>query len=329
MESGGFSKAAQRLLLTQPAVSYQMRQLEDALGVKLFTRQPTGVAPTAAGDLMYRYAKQLVELAAEARERVTALDGEFPGSLRITCAMQNSILGVVTAERFKQLHPGVQVTLLEGSDAAVLVSLYRSQADLALLDERPSDIECGWAELLNDVIYAAVPSGHPYADATALTLPDLLGERLAVFPEGSRCRTYLGQRAAELGVTPKIAFESAQTSSILRAVGLGIGVALVPFALAMLSGFDDTLRFLPIDGDYPSIVYGLAWRSPEPLVGPIAEFVEMAPATALRALSRFPAWMAQYETGDWERPTPPAKTRKPRPEQKERTEPIPGNGNRR
>ncbi|MDB5295089.1 MAG: LysR family transcriptional regulator, partial [Phycisphaerales bacterium] len=168
---GSVSRAAERLLVSQPAVSKQLRRLERQVGVPLFDRLPRGVRPTAAGRLLADYAGRVFALAREAEERLAELRGLERGELRIASSTTIAVyLLPPVLVAFRHAHPGVRlfVDIVNATD--VEARLAAGLADVALSEGEPDAAAVDARPFVYDELIAIAPPGHPLAAApTGLT----------------------------------------------------------------------------------------------------------------------------------------------------------------
>lgn len=215
------SRAAEALHLSQPAVSGQLRQLQDEFGEPLYLRDGRGVRLTPVGE----------QLVPQARAYRDAVRGVERGTLRVGASTTPAsyLLPYLIAE-FRPLAPGVAIQTMTGNTADVVAAL--GALDLALIEGPPGDaLPPGtavhpWRE---DEIVAIVPASHPLAASTdrAVTL-DLLAESPLVLREaGSGVRQLVERAFAKAGVPVRVALEIAGVEAVKEAVRAGMGVGFV------------------------------------------------------------------------------------------------------
>jgi len=235
-----FTRAAEALHATQPALSAQVRELERALGVKLFDRSTRSVTLTQAGhDLMPAVDNALGDLGAVvARARdVARLD-----TGRVTVAALPSLAATVlpgVVARMRDLHPGIAVTI-EDALAERIVGLVRTeQVDLALTSAPPTDPQLEFAPLLTDRMVAVLPPAHPLARAKQVRLLDLLATPLVLMDGESSVRRIVDAAYADLGRLAMPDFEVAYMSTAIGLVRAGLGATLLPSSSAELRAATD------------------------------------------------------------------------------------------
>jgi DNA-binding transcriptional LysR family regulator len=221
-ECGSFTAAAARLSLTQPGVSRAVASLERELGVALLVRDGAGAVPTAAGDEVLVHARTVLAGAERLRQTAGAARGTLRGRVRIG-AFQSVATRVLPARiaAFTARHPGVEVTLLEGTDDEVLAWLERGAVDVATVVGADRGVP-----LVTDVFVAMVPPASPLAQRPELTLADLAAEPFILCRGG--CDAMVLSAFAGAGLRPRIAFEALETATVAAMAAQGLGVSLMP-----------------------------------------------------------------------------------------------------
>ena len=229
-EHGNISRAAVALHLSQPAVSGQLRQLQDEFGEPLYQRDGRGVRLTAAGEQLAVYATRIRETFAQAHAYRNALRGMESGTLRIGASTTPAsyLLPYLIAE-FHRQYPEVTIHTVGGNTTEVVAAL--GSLEIAMI-EGPvgSDLSPGtevtpWRE---DEIVAIAPSGHPLAIAASdATLDALCASPLVLREEGSGVRQLVERACARAGVQMRVALEIAGVEGVKEAVRAGMGIGFV------------------------------------------------------------------------------------------------------
>jgi DNA-binding transcriptional LysR family regulator len=256
-----FTRAAAAVPVAQPALSHQIRLLEQELGVELFERSRSGVRVTEAGEIFLLRARRALAEVDAAREEIAALGGLASGRLVIG-AMQ-ALAGLDLPRllaAFHAAHPGIDVSLREDPTRDMFTMAARGEIDLAIaaLDvERPAGLEV--LPLVCEPVLAAVPATHPLAALEAVAVQQLSHETFVFFKEGTGLRA-LSERAAErAGFAPRVGFQVSSFDRLLALVGEGLGVALVP-ASAVRDPRPPGVAVLPVSPRIDRTV-GAVWRA--------------------------------------------------------------------
>ena len=228
-----FSRAAQRLNMTQPPLTQAIAQLEAALGLRLFDRSKRSVQLTAAGGALLPEARDLLARAAAlpAFARASA-DGEA-GRLRLAFV---STVGFDLLPRwvlaFREQYPKVQLELIEATGDVQLQALERAEIDAGFMLHSPGFAPPGLVcqRIARDPLVVAVPEQSELAGKTTLALKDLLGQPLVIFPRRILPSLYDAIFAMyhASGHLPRVAQEAIQMQTIVNLVSAGLGVAWVP-----------------------------------------------------------------------------------------------------
>jgi DNA-binding transcriptional LysR family regulator len=230
VEKKSFSQAAEQLGVTQPAVSLQVRALEERLGQTLLDRSGRRVEPTEAGRRLYRSAQRMLALEEQLMEEVAADDGRLAGTLSIGASTgPGAHLVPLLLCEFQRDHPDLHVALSIWDTQMVIDRVADRQLEVGVVGALRRHRSLEFEPLVRDQIVLAVPPGHPAADGT-ISVEDLKQETLIVMQEGAGVRQVVEAelRRAGLrlrGVEPKL--ELGLQESIKSAVAGGYGVSFI------------------------------------------------------------------------------------------------------
>lgn len=236
---GGFSRAAEQLRLTQPAISDQVRKLEEQYDLLLFDRQRRQVRLTPAGERLLEITRKLFDTEQQALELLSESRALRAGHLRIVADAAHHLLAILAT--FRQKHPGVRVTLRAGNTESVVASLHSYEADVGVLGEVPEGREFEVVRLNSTPIIAFAARGHPAARVRRMSFEELLRFPLVLREEGSKTRKKLEDGAAEAGVVLPPAIEAEGREAVREIVASGAGIGFVSRA-----EFGDDPRLVPI-----------------------------------------------------------------------------------
>jgi DNA-binding transcriptional LysR family regulator len=224
-----FSRAAEDLVISQPAVSAQIKSLEQVLGVPLFQRTGRGVELTEAGRQLLPYAERLLDLLDEALAAVHELRCAQRGQVRVAASTTAGIYVVPKAlGAFHRAYPGVELSLDVLNRFAVHQRLLAGDADVAIMGliEDPQDLEI--AQFLpNELVVIASPRHH-LARRHQIPLDEIAREPFLVREIGSGTRADMERIFAEAGLSPRVAMELRSNGAIKQAVAADLGVAVMP-----------------------------------------------------------------------------------------------------
>jgi DNA-binding transcriptional LysR family regulator len=230
VEKKSFSQAAEQLGVTQPAVSLQVRALEQRLGQSLLDRSGRRVEPTEAGSRLYKSAQRMLALEQQLLEEVSADDGRLAGTLAIGASTgPGAHLVPLLLCEFQREHPDLHVALSIWDTQTVIEHVADRQLELGVVGALRRHRSLEFEPLVRDEIVLAVPPGHHAAGGT-ITVEELREETLIVMQEGAGVRQVVEEelRRAGLrlrGVEPKL--ELGLQESVKSAVAAGYGVAFI------------------------------------------------------------------------------------------------------
>lgn len=239
---GGFSRAAEALFLTQPAISDQVRKLEEEYDVLLFNRNKKQVKLTQAGQKLLEITHRMFDTEQQALELLTESRALRSGTLRIVADAAHHLLHILGTFRAK--YPGIQVSVRAGNTETVISSLYSYDADIGVLGEVPTGRDFEVLKLNSTPIVAFVSLDHPLAGAKSVTLNELAVQPLVMRERGSKTRQKLEELAAMSKIELKPAIEAEGREAVREIVASGAGVG---FVSAAEFGQDTRLVCVPID----------------------------------------------------------------------------------
>ncbi len=203
-----FSKAAERIYKTQPAVSQAIRCLETELGVRLFLRLGRTVELTQAGAVLVEYARQAFQALEQARERVKALKGLEEGKLIIGTSDTTACYVLPPALRiFRRRYPGIEIIISNRPSPVTLQHVLSHEVDLGIVTLPVSHSGVEVMELLvrEDVVICS--PRHPLSARKRMRIKQLAGHPLLLLDRGSSTRNFIDECFAREGVAPDVAME--------------------------------------------------------------------------------------------------------------------------
>ena len=261
-----FGRAAERLHMSQPPLSQQIRQLEDELGFALFHRTKRTVKLTVAGEQFLVSTRQIFEQLNRAIENGRLHDRGETGQLAIgfvSSAAYNVLPELL--QRFRERYPLVELLLREMATRQQLSALAEGRIDVAIL-RPPIDMPgLEWTLLLEEALVVALSDEHPLAHRPQISIVDLRSETFISFPRQLApglfdCAIQLCQQA---DFSPNIVQETTQLQTIVSLVAAGMGIAIVPSSIQNLQRRGVVYRHL--DEATPLAEMAIAWRVGETL----------------------------------------------------------------
>ncbi|MFI5802773.1 LysR family transcriptional regulator [Streptomyces sp. NPDC051561] len=249
--TGSFSAAARELGCTQPAVSQQMKALEQSAGTPLLIRAAREMRLTQAGEVLVRHAAGILAGLTAAEEEVAAIAGLRAGRVRLVSFPSGSSTLVPTAlAALRAAHPGTRVSLVDAEPPRSVEMLREGDCDVALAFRYgPGGATEDWSDLvvrplLTDRLVGLVPEGHRLDGAGTVGIGELAGEPwIAGCP---RCRRQLVEVCESAGFAPRIDFATDDYPAVIGLVGAGLGVAVLP-SLAMESVQHKAVRTVAVE----------------------------------------------------------------------------------
>jgi len=244
---GGFSRAAEALFLTQPAISDQVRKLEEEYDVLLFNRHKKQVNLTRQGERLLEITRRMFDTEQQALDLLSESRALRSGTLRIVADAAHHLIHILA--RFRAKYPGIRVTMRSGNTETVIASLFAYEADLGVLGEIPAAREFDILKLNSSPIIAFVAKSHALAGTKKLNLTELGAQPLVMRERGSKTRHKLEALAQAQDVELKPTIEAEGREAVREIVASGAGVGFVSRA-----EFGSDARLLPIQIDAPQML---------------------------------------------------------------------------
>jgi DNA-binding transcriptional LysR family regulator len=230
-ETKSFSKTSEIIHLTQPAVSLQIQALEEKYETKLFDRSSSTVTLTPAGEILYKYAKEILTLYISAEKAIGKQIGLVKGSLSIGAGSNigNFILPTLITE-FKRIHPKIKIYLLVNNSKRVIELLNAGNIDLGLVEGDVSRQKMVVKKLLSDELLLIVSPEHHWAKKKEVSISELSKEPFILREPGSGTRQMIEKFLARHGITLhdlKISTILGSTEAIKDAVENGLGISII------------------------------------------------------------------------------------------------------
>jgi DNA-binding transcriptional LysR family regulator len=256
VERKSFSQAAERLGVSQPAVSLQIRSLEQRLGRQLLDRSGRRVEPTEAGLRLYRGAQRLLALEEQVLEEVTgAAEGELTGRLELGASSGpgETVLPLLVCE-FQRLHPSVTVALSVSDTQTVVDLVARREVELGVVGAARRHRSVVFEPFFRDEVVLACPPAHPFAGRT-VSLDELRAEPLILMQEGAGVRQVIEDELRRAGVRVRdleTHLELGLQESVRSAVRAGYGISFISRTAIESDLAAGTIAEARVDGLQPS-----------------------------------------------------------------------------
>ncbi|MFI7454249.1 LysR family transcriptional regulator [Nonomuraea sp. NPDC049714] len=259
-EERNFTRAAERVHISQSGVSAQIRRLERELGAELFDRSARTATLTVAGKAALGPARAALAAAGAVGRSVGEVTGLIRGRLTVGMVIGCTVTPLFDAlAAFHRAHPGVELSLQEDNSDRLVDGVRAATIDLALVGTAtatPDDLDA--LTIISERLVAAVPSGHPLANRRHVSLRELADHPIVCMPPGTGLRTVFDQACAARHVQPVIALQASAAEAIADLAARGLAVAVLSESMA--ARYRDRLTALTIDDvDTPALL-ALVWQ---------------------------------------------------------------------
>jgi DNA-binding transcriptional LysR family regulator len=270
-EQRSFRKAAEELYLTQPAVSLQIKALEEDLGVQLFDRTGAQITLTEAGRILLGYSQQVSALLAQAEHDIAALSGEHAGHLALgaSTTIAQYVLPRLLAE-FRREHPRVHPTLISGNTEHIVNAVEKQKIALGFIEGPARSRDVKTEPFLEDELVLIASTAHELAERNLISCAELAATPLLMRERGSGTRHVIEMALERQGVkrsSLQIVMELDSTEAIKSAVEAGLGIGFVSrWAIAKDLRLDNSFKIVEVEGLRVRREFLIALASgPEPL----------------------------------------------------------------
>ena len=222
-----YTRAAEELFLTQPAVSMQVRQLEESLGVALFEQLGKRIHLTAPGQEVLAYARTVTQQLDELESVLNRIKGLSGGKLRISVATTANYFIPTLLGTFSRRYPDVTVSLDVTNRETLLKSLAENTVDLVIMGQPPAELDAEAHAFMENPLVIVAPPTHPLAGKKKIPLARLQDEIFLVRESGSGTRIAMERFFAERGMRLKTGMEVGSNEAIKQSVQAGLGLGLL------------------------------------------------------------------------------------------------------
>jgi len=270
-----FSRAAEKLCRTQPAISTHVRLLEQECGEKLFDRSGKQVLLTPAGEILSKCAATMLALHKEALQAVAELKQTLCGKLYIGANEATCLYVLPKAfARFKQLYPQVQISIYRSFSHKILQKVLEGMVELGIvtLPQTMNNMEV--IPIFRDEVQVVVPKDHPLAKNRSVTVEELAHHPL-VLPKTGHTRVVIDRLLREHRDHLQISMELASVETIKKFVGADLGISLMTRTYAQPEVSAGVLKLIPLEGQKIYRELGLVYHRDRHLSLPAKVFIEV------------------------------------------------------
>jgi DNA-binding transcriptional LysR family regulator len=245
---GSFSRAAEEIHVTQPAVSKQLRQLQDEVGLPLLEQVGKRVFVTDAGRELLATCADWLETWGRFEQSIADLKGLKKGRLRIAVVTTTKYFMPRVLGPFCAAYPGIDVAMEVVNRDRLLERLARNEDDLYVMGVPPEGWDIESDPLIENNLVVVAPAAHPLAARTGIPLEDLAGEPFIAREEGSGTRIAVGRMFAERGVPFRVRMELGSNEAIKQAVAGGLGLTVLSHSTLRPESEAHELAVLDVEG---------------------------------------------------------------------------------
>lgn len=280
-EEANFTRAAERVHISQSGVSAQIRQLERDLGATLIDRSGRTATLTNAGEAALEHARAVLTSVNAVRQAVDDVNGLIRGRVVVGMVTACTLTPLFDAlASFRLAHSGVEISLIEDNSDRLVDRVRAGEMDLALIGAAGTPPPgLGALPIISEGLVAAVPAGHPLATQQRATLADVSEYPVVCLPKGTGIRTVFDQACAANGIHPDIALQASAPDAVADLAYRGLGVAIL--SKSMATNYGDQLKALAIiDIETPAML-ALIWTTKNsPALRELIAHMQQAFATA-------------------------------------------------
>jgi aminoethylphosphonate catabolism LysR family transcriptional regulator len=274
---GGFTRGATRLGVSQPAVTAQIKALEQAYGIELFHRRGQRVELSDFGRSVLTHSRRLFAQLDDLEALLAAAGSQRIGRLELGADGPFAVMDLLAA--FVARYPGVRVAMRLGNATRVLADLREGRVDLAVLNLIEPAGDLHGLVVAHDRLVAVVPERHPWAGRGAIALEELGAAPLILREPGSATRAVLLDALDAAGISPRVVLELGSREAVRQAVLAGLGIGTV-YAQELVA--DERLRALELQGADLSATVSLVCLAERRELRAVTAFFEVAGAWLAR-----------------------------------------------
>lgn len=280
-EARSMSKAAEQLNIALSAVSRRLSMLEEQVGAPLFVRRAHGIEPTAAGNTVLNYARDVLRLGDKLKVSLDEHRAGIRGYVRISAS--SSVLVQRLARDLSQFvtqNPQIKLDLEERPSAATISAVLGKQADIGIIVYESNVHGLKIQKYAGDRLSVAVPRGHPFTRRRQLRFADMLDEDVVALESGTATNRLLSARAADLGRPIKVRVQVRSFEVMCLMISQGLGVGILPELAARPLSQALELALVPLAEPWAKREYAICVRASEAMDPPSERLIGFLTAAA-------------------------------------------------
>ncbi len=245
---GSYTRAAEELFLTQPAVSIQIKRLEEQTGLPLFEKVGKKIFPTAAGKAMYSASQDILNRVDLLKNTIEELTGTVKGPIQLSVVTTAKYFLPKLLGLFLQQYPDVEPKLKFTNRARVIDRLMSNDDDFVIMGQIPEDDNLETYPFLNNILGIVAPADHPLANKKNITIRELAKQQFLIRESGSGTRFVFDQLMKEHGVSIEPYMELGSSEALKQAIMAGLGIAVLSLHSVQLERSVNKLTVLDVQG---------------------------------------------------------------------------------
>ena len=259
-EEGSMAKAAQKLYITQPALSKCLTKVEESLGESLFVRRPNGLSLTYAGECLLKKAYQIMKLYEDVEMEFCELNHMRRGVLKLGSAERiGALVPPHLLKRFKELYPNIKIDIVEENSMILEEKLLIGALDIAILCLPLKNSNVNYQVFYEEPLYVALPSSHPLnresfqkdgEEMPYMPLEKLKGAEFILTKSFKKTRMAADRILKYLDGDYSVVLESQNIETVIRLVSSGLGISLIPNIYSKVYSTGNDVNYYKIDDSY-------------------------------------------------------------------------------
>ena len=278
-----YTKAAKKLFITQPAVSTQIRLLEDSLNLHLFKKKGRSIQLTEEGRTIFKYARRIFEWEKEIENVISEMNQLKVGNLRLgTTKTYARYFMPLLIHSFRTRYPGIIIHLDEGSSLDMIQSLIELKNEVAIIAKVEDNPSVNFIPFSHEELVLILPPSHRLARRNEISIKEIAQEPVIMKENGSGTRKMVNALFKRNGINPEILMETSNTEFIKELVGRGDGISFLVKEAVLMEIKEGKLSSATLKEGRMSLDISIAYLKDQPLSRPAQAFLkilnEIAPA---------------------------------------------------
>jgi len=251
VEEGSFSRAAKRVFLTQPSLTKHIKNLEEAVNAKIVNRENMGISLTTEGKILYDYARRMIKLRDEAREKIVRTRDNNSGNIFVSAStIPATYILPYLLNDFKTLFPDIRAYIQANDSEETLGMILNNQAEIGFIGKKTLNKRLNVQPLWKETLVLAIPGNHPWRKRKCVTLDEISKEPYIIRETGSATRDimeeYLLKNTDKSLFKFNIVCEMGSSESVKEAIIAGLGISILSIHAIKRELKQGTLIAMPI-----------------------------------------------------------------------------------